>query len=303
MMRTQRHDHGIATLAATMLCATIAAMLLCAAAPAQALGEAAQALRARHEALRDEFAHSPFERPLVLRSTQSDDELTGDVYAVVEQPFTATAAALADRTRWCELLILHLNIKDCHATAGARGDALSLAIGRKHDRSAEGGQRMEFAFRVPSVQPDYLQVQMAADSGPLGTRDHRLSLEVAPLTERSSFIHLTYAYGYGALARMATQAYLATAGRDKVGFTVTGQTADGRPRYIDGVRGMVERNVMRYYLAIEAYLGALSVPPGERTDKRLRDWFAATERNATQLHEVERDEYLAMKREAMQRVQ
>ena len=121
--------------------------------------------------------------------------------------------------------------------------------------------------------------------------------------ERSSFVHLTYTYGFGALAKLATQAYLATAGRDKVGFTVTRRTADGRPVYIDGVRGMVERNVMRYYLAIEAYLGALSVPPAERTEKRLRDWFAATERNATQLHEVERDEYLAMKREALQRVQ
>ena len=283
MMRAHRADRAMATTTAIMFCATVAALMLCLAAPAHALGDAAQALRARHEALREEFAHSPFERPLVLRSTQADDELKGDVYAVIEQPFAATAAALTDRARWCELLILHLNIKDC--------------------RAADSGQRMEFAFRVPSTQSDYLQVQMAADSGPLGTRDHRLSLEAAPLTERSSFIHMTYAYGYGAMARMATQAYLATAGRDKVGFTITGRNADGKPVYIDGVRGMVERNVMRYYLAIEAYLGALSVPPGERAEKRLRDWFAATERNATQLHEVERDEYLAMKREAMQRVQ
>jgi hypothetical protein len=283
--------------------AAMTAVVLCASAPAHAGSDAAQALSARHEALREEFAHSPFERPLVLRSTQADDELKGDVYAVIEQPFAATAAALADRARWCELLILHLNIKDCRADAGPRGDALSVVIGRKLDRAADGGQHMEFAFRVPSRQPDYLQVQMAADRGPLGTRDHRLSLEAAPLTERSSFIHMTYAYGYGAMARMATQAYLATAGRDKVGFTVTGRSAEGKPVYIDGVRGMVERNVMRYYLAIEAYLGALSVPPGERTEKRLRDWFTATERNATQLHEVERDEYLAMKREVMQHVQ
>ena len=297
MIRARRVDRAIAAVAAVVLCA----FGLCI--PVHAHSDAAQALRARHDALRDELAHSAFERPLVLRSTQSDDELKGDVYAVVGQPFAATAAALGDRARWCELLILHLNIKDCRAGAGPRGDALSVVIGRKLDRSADGGQRMEFAFRVPSAQPDYLQVQMAADSGPLGTRDHRLSLEAAPLTERSSVIHLTYAYGYGALARMATQAYLATAGRDKVGFTVTGRTADGKPVYIDGVRGMVERNVMRYYLAIEAYLGALSVPPPERTEKRLRDWFAATERNATQLHEVERDEYLAMKREALQRVQ
>jgi hypothetical protein len=301
MARAQPFDRAMATLVGALLCFGLAAALLCAA-PAQALGDAAQALRARHDALRDELARSPFERPLLLRSKQSDDLLEGEVYAVIEQPFAATAAALADRGRWCEILILHPNINDCRAAAGGRGDALAVVIGRKLEGSADRGQRMEFAFRVPHTQADYLQVQLAADSGPLGTRDHRLSLEAAPLGERSSFIHLTYAYGFGALARMATQAYLATAGRDKVGFTVTGRTADGKPVYIDGVRAMVERNVMRYYLAIESYLGALAVPPGQRAEKRLSDWFAATERNATQLHEVDRDQYLAIKREAMQRV-
>ncbi len=33
---------------------------------------------------------------------------------------------------------------------------------------------------------------------------------------------------------------------------------------------------MRYYLAIDSYLGALSLPPQARIDKSLRDWFAAT---------------------------
>jgi len=62
------------------------------------------------------------------------------------------------------------------------------------------------------------------------------------------------------------------------------------------MRGVVERNTMRYYLAIEAFLGALSVPPQARLEKRLRDWFAAAERYPRQLHEKERDEYLKMKR-------
>jgi len=57
---------------------------------------------------------------------------------------------------------------------------------------------------------------------------------------------------------------------------------------------------MRYYLAIEAYLGSLSAAPGEREEKRLGDWFAATERSALQLHEMDRDEYLAMKRHEIQ---
>jgi hypothetical protein len=112
---------------------------------------------------------------------------------------------------------------------------------------------------------------------------------------------MSYAYGYGAAARLAMQAYLATAGRDKVGFSITGKGEDGKPIYIDGVRGVVERNTMRYYLAIEAYLGAMGGPAGERQEKRLRTWFDATERYARQLHEMERDEYLTMKRSEVQR--
>jgi hypothetical protein len=142
---------------------------------------------------------------------------------------------------------------------------------------------------------------MSADDGPMGTKNYRLALEAIPLDDKRSFVHMSYAYGYGTAARLAMQAYLATAGRDKVGFSVTGKGEDGKPTYIDGVRGVVERNTMRYYLAIEAYLGSMASPAGDRQEKRLRDWFDATERHARQLHEVERDEYLKMKRNEVQR--
>ena len=97
------------------------------------------------------------------------------------------------------------------------------------------------------------------------------------------------------------QGYLATIGRDKVGFSLVGRQSDGQPRYIGGMRGVVERNTMRYYLAIEAYLGALSLPPQQQFEKRLADWHSGVERYARQLHELERSEYVAMKREQVRR--
>jgi hypothetical protein len=256
----------------------------------------AVALRGKHDILRDALATSPFERPLFLRSTELDDELKGDVYAVIEQPFAVTARALKDKAHWCDLLMLHLNVKRCRAGSEAPGETLSIVIGRKHTQSVEDGYRMEFNFSVPAVEGDYLRVQMAADAGPMYTGNYRLVLEAVPLTAGSSFMHMSYAYSYGTAARLATKAYLSTTGRDKVGFTVTGQTPQGKPVYINGVRGMIERNAMRYYLAVEAYLASLSAPPAEQQEKRLRDWYAATERSAIQLHEMERDDYLAMKR-------
>ena len=97
-------------------------------------------------------------------------------------------------------------------------------------------------------------------------------------------------------ARIAMSAYLATIGHDKVGFSIVGQGSDGAPVYLAGMRGAVERNTMRYYLAVEAYLGALALPVAQRPDQRLRDWFHATERYPRQLHELTREDYLAMKR-------
>ena len=261
----------------------------------------APALKAKHDSLREKLASNPFQRPLVLESTQNSGDLKGEVYAIVEQPFSVVGPALQGMDHWCDLLILHLNVKGCSAAGKPPAEVLSLVVGRKFDQPLDDGYKVEFAYSMPAASADYLRVQMAADAGPVGTRNYRLALEAVPLDDKRSFIHMSYAYAYGATARLAMQAYLSTAGREKVGFSVTGKTEDGKPVYIDGVRGVVERNTMRYYLAIEAYLGSLAAPPGEQQEKRLRDWFASTERHKQQLHEIERDDYLKMKRNELQR--
>lgn len=258
--------------------------------------DAAQ-LRARYETLRDELSRSPFQRPLILQSTQSANDLRGSVHAVIDQPFGVVGAALARPAQWCEVLMLHLNVKACAARRDDDGgDKLSTVLGRKVEQPSGDGYPIDLAYRVPAQRTDYLRVQMTADEGPLGTRDYRLALEAAPIDARRTFVHLSYAYAYGTVARLAMEGYLNTLGSGKVGFSVTGHRADGSPIYVDGVRGVLERNTMRYYLAIEAYLGAMNAPAAERRERRLSDWFAATERSALQLHEIGRDEYLAMKR-------
>jgi len=98
------------------------------------------------------------------------------------------------------------------------------------------------------------------------------------------------------------QGYLATVGASKVGFTVTGNEG-GQPSYIGGVRGVVERNTMRYYLAIDSYLKEMDAAPGDQQERRLRNWFSATERYARQLREVEREDYMEMKRAEIARQQ
>jgi len=47
--------------------------------------------------------------------------------------------------------------------------------------------------------------------------------------------------------------------------------ADGQPVHIGGIRGLVERNTTRHFLAIEAFLGAMSAPAQARPERRLRE--------------------------------
>ena len=115
------------------------------------------------------------------------------------------------------------------------------------------------------------------------------------MTNARTFLHITYAYSFGLAGRLAMQGYLATLGRGKIGFTVTGKQPDGLPIYVQGVRGVVERNTMRYYLAIDAYLAGLNVPPKNQLEKRLLRWYQNTEQYHRQLHEIERNDYLTMK--------
>lgn len=100
------------------------------------------------------------------------------------------------------------------------------------------------------------------------------------------------------MAKLATNLYLDTVGSGKEGFTITGKKPDGKPKYVSGMRGAIERNTMRYYLAIEAYLGSLSLPPAQQQEYRLTNWFAATERYP-QLYEITRQQYLSMKRDEL----
>lgn len=278
----------------------VAALLLCAGAAsahARAMDvSSASSLGAKYAELRTQLSNSQFQKPLYLSSSESSDRLAGDVYALVDHPFAATAAALSGAGDWCKILLLPFNTKYCRASTGGEGSVLSVRIGRKHDQPVDQAYPVQFSHRIVARTSEYLQVRLDAERGPLGTRDYRIVLEAVPVENGRTFIHFSYTYGFGTMGRLAMQAYLATTGRDKIGFTVAGTQADGQPQHVGGMRGVIERNSMRYYLAIEAFLGALSAPPQAQFEKRLRDWFAATERYPRQLHEMEQGAYLDMKR-------
>ena len=282
----------------------VAGLLLAAAGgvPARAEQSAAD-LQARYRSLQDQLSHNAFQRPLFLDSTEAAEKLQGEVYAVIDHPYATVSPALQDIDHWCDILILHLNVKSCRVVSSPASRTLEVSLGRKIDEPLDQAYPVNFDYRVAAAGDTYLQILLHADTGPLGSRNYEIALEAVPLKAGRTFIHLSYSYSYGLSVRLAMKGYLATLGSGKVGFSVTDRRPDGAPVLINGVRGVVERNTMRYYLAIEAYLGALAVPPADQLEKRLLDWFAATERFALQLHELDEGDYLAMKRKEVLRQQ
>jgi hypothetical protein len=253
-------------------------------------------LSARYAAVKDELSHNQFHRPLHMDSSEGSDSVAGEIVALVNYPFAAVGAALDKPSQWCDILILHLNTKYCRPSTDSRGTVLHVNIGRKYDEPVDKAYRVDFVYRVAANTANYLRVTLNADEGPLSTRNYRIVLEAMPAEDGQTIIRFLYSYSYGMVGRLAMQAYLGTIGRGKVGFAVVGKESDGQPHYIGGMRGAVERNTMRYYLAIEAFIGALSTPAPARVETSLRAWFAAIEGYPRQLHEMEEGDYLAMKR-------
>lgn len=278
----------------------VLAFLACAGAAVAEDGSAAAALRARYDELAPKLSNNAFGKPLHLASSEASRQLRGDVHAIVDAPFATVDAGFAEAANWCHVLILPFNTKHCMATPD--GNGLTVRIGRKSDQPPEDAYRIDFRYRVDARTPGYFRIGLRADTGPVWTRDYQITLEAIALDASRTFIHLSYAYGFGTMSRLAMQAYLATAGSGKIGFTVVGRDAQGQPIHVGGMLGATERNTMRYCLAVEAYVRSLSAPAESRVQKRLNDWFAATERYPKQLHEMDRGQYLAMKQRETQRV-
>ena len=263
---------------------------------ANAEAGSAASLLATYQTLAPRLQQNAFKQPLVLDSVETQRRLTGDVHAVVAYPFNVVSATLNNPQHWCDVISLHFNTKYCRPSAKTQGSQLLVRMGTKRPQELSQTEALTLQYTALDATPQYLHIQLDAKDGPMGTSDYRIVLEAVPLPNGTTFLHLTYSYGTGFAGRMAMQTYLLTIGRGKVGFTEVGKRTNGEAVYVDGVRGVVERNTMRYYLAIDALLESTRLPPASQFEKRLQSWFSATERYPLQLHELDRGEYVDMKR-------
>jgi hypothetical protein len=256
---------------------------------------AGRALLGKYSALGAKLVKNQFAAPIYLESRESQGAQQVDMYGIFPYPFDAVRVALQSPASWCDITTLHINIKGCTAKKAGDHSLLTIYSGRKYYQPPAEAYPLKLSFRIASQQPGYLNVTLAADEGPLRTKDHRIRLEAVPLDPGRTFVHFSYAYSHGALANMAIKTYFATLARDKIGFSTSGGKS-GSPVFIGGVRGAVERNTVRYYLALQTYMDTLKYPEGQRFEQRLSRWYDLTARYPRQLKELEKSEYLASKK-------
>ena len=258
----------------------------------------------KHETLKSVLASNVYGRPLFLESSESGDMVSGNAYAVLDAPFATISSSFRNANTWCDVMILHINTKYCRVAPGSNPPVLKVHVGKKTPQTLQEAFGLDFTMRQVNTSAGLLVVQLNSEKGPMGTSNYRIELQAAPLEGNKTFMHLRYSYEYGMAGKLAMQAYLATAGRGKVGFSVkTPATANAKASYVGGARGAVERNTMRYYLAIDAYLQSLPLPASQQINARLEKWFDATEQYPLQLNETDKASYLAMKKNEIQRQQ
>ena len=277
---------------------------------AQAQRESAppEDLAARLEWLQRQGAEQLGQKPVYLLSTETPLRLEGEVLALIDHPVQRVRAALTQASAWCDILILHLNVKYCRVgganPSGSGPSQLAVGLGRKFDEPLSSVHWLNFSFRVippgTGLGAPGPAVELLAAEGPLDTQDIRIAVHTAAASPDRTLLQLRYTYAQGPAARWALQLYLATVGHHKVGFSLVPEVTE-RPQTastrqpVTGVRGLLERNTVRYYLAVDAYLDALRLPREQQLERRLLDWFAATERHPRQLRELDWETYVQMK--------
>ncbi|MBC7963220.1 MAG: hypothetical protein H7Y05_09780, partial [Steroidobacteraceae bacterium] len=236
-----------------------------------------------------------FGLPLFLESSELNNRVHVDVYGIFNYPFDTVVNVLKVPANWCDIVSLHPNIKACTYSEVPGAVLLTFYVGRKIYQPPEDTRQVLYRYQKVDQRQDYLDIILSADTGPFGTKNHRMRFEALPLNGGKTFVHVSYEYSDSAALRLAAKAYFATLGRQKVGFTVTGTDKSGKPVHIGGPRGSIERNAVRYYFAIQTILDTLRYPEESRFSMRINNWYELTNRFRKQLFELEEKDYMTFK--------
>jgi len=217
-------------------------------------------------------------------------ELNGDlsrvaISALVPVTFTELANFYRDDSQWCQAFFANVYVKSCYKNQRS----LRLFY-NNNDRyqDLEAAFRFDYRIETQQLDPTRLYISLIAASGPLGSFDYQLNIEAQAANAGNSFIRLVYQARYGWLARSAVYVYLKTLGGGKVGFS---HDQDNKP--VEGLRGVLERNAMRYLLALSAYF--TNHESGKPYTVTLKNWHDYAQVFQDELQEIDWNAYQSLK--------
>ncbi|MFQ5994867.1 MAG: hypothetical protein ACE5K1_07210 [Acidiferrobacterales bacterium] len=237
----------------------------------------------------------PLAIPVYVRSEEQKDLLNAEVYGVVDHPLAALAKTLAIPANWCEFGTLHPNIRACTHKRHGTEVLLTVYIGRKSLESPRHASKLELLYQLVHLGDENFKVSLEGHDGPMGTRDHRFALEAMRVGDKT-LVRVQFSYRIGFMSRLAAKAYLATRGAGRIGFSTVGVNDAGDPIYVKGTKGMIERSVMRFYLALLALMETRHLPALDQIEARINHWVSLAQRYPPQLGKLEREEYVQLKR-------
>lgn len=245
-----------------------------------------------YQQLKSELANTLPGTNISLTSSIHDRVHVAEVNSLLQTPFDKISSALSQVNNWCDIMPLHFNIKACTYQIKADNQTITIYSGRKIYQAPEDSYKMTYQFVVLNQDESQLSLRLIADRGPLSTSDYLIELFAIPVDE-GTLLHIHTSYRSSFLSSTLTRLYLSTLGRNKVGFSLVQEDGEFHP--VQGMKGVIERNVMRYHLAIKSFLGTQSPSIDSQLEARLASWFAQNN-HYSQLYEMDESDYLKIKR-------
>ena len=227
--------------------------------------------------------HQPF--PIAVQSELDGDLARVAVSARIPVAFTELQTFYRNDDAWCQGFFANVYVKACY-----KNGKLLRIFYDNNDEYQDLGDAFQFDYQVveQTLNNQHLYISLRADSGPLGSEDYRLSIEAEAQSDSHTVLRLVYQSRYGFIARSALFVYLKTLGRDKIGFS-----RDQQAQPVAGVRGILERNAMRYLLALCAYFSNQNaVKPLANT---LKNWHDYATVFSQELQEIDWSDYQKLK--------
>jgi hypothetical protein len=259
-------------------------------------GPSAKTLLEKYPLLESNLVNNQFGVPIYLESKDNGSLLHVDLYSILDYPFDGIKEAIQSPSAWCDITSLMLNIKASTCCKVSDQWHLTIYTGKKNYQPPKDAYKQDFNFHVAALEQDYLDIVLSSKDGPFFTKNHMIRFEAAPLDAKRTFMHFAYDYTCGFFSRAAIKAYYETIGHDKKGFSIIASDKNGDPVYQCGIKGAEERNAVRCYLGIRAYMDTLKIAVDHKFEEQLNRWYDMTQQFPLQLHEEEKGEYLDNKR-------